>query len=60
MPFVLKSSEAHVGIWPFLRRTLWKAPPEDNFLEYPCNSPCLSAGRYLPSRIGRESTLPIR
>lgn len=35
---MLKPGEAHVGIWPFHRRTLWKAPPEDNFLEYPCNS----------------------
>lgn len=42
MPFVLKPGEAHVGIWPFLQRTLWKAPPEDNFLEYPCNSHALA------------------
>lgn len=59
MPFVLKPSKVQVGIWPFHRRTLWKAPQRTTFWRTPVKA-ILGAGQYLLSRVGCESTSPIR
>lgn len=59
MPFVLKPGEVHVGIWPFHRRTLWKAPQRTTFWSTPVIA-ILGSDRYLLYRFGRKSTSAIR